>query len=990
MLIFGSLNLNAQSCVKDISTNPVAPVNTELPVPFNLITVNPWLNTFNIGASTNGMLNNIHINPQAGWNLSGINLNANPYMFNPFTSNMPPEYSYLFGPKRVIDAQGNLTYSSAPQYMDWHWENGWEVMWLGTGYFPNGDPLQVQNNSSYAPGPSPLANNKVPYMALYNRYHRQLRVFANLFTNLGIIQDINLTLGYPNNTYVSGLFRGLGNYDQPLDRATQIRKASSHHTNANNAAVWFSSDFKMSYDPCICNYLQDPLEFNFRGINTMDVSLYGRTVEQKMDLMDANGKPTYADFLTNQGVSGFANGQGSVIYKNMDKMFTDYDKELDAYNTKLADYNSVENQIKRTLVTALKSGVVDGLTAGVGSLLTQTAVKAFVLKEAKNIGYKKLTADNYNTNVTDPLKNSAKSFLGKEYDKLSMQFFGDALNKPQPPSMPAANFSETIIKGTISQNNQVFISNFMVPGANPSQQGLTANGYPAYNKLMGHFALLKTPSIYASKLFRYDTKIDRALAIVTSTIAPPLIPFIQNGTYTIDSTYPFQITNSSELYIKLKEPLKWRLNHNIDINYTKSKVYVCFQIKVKTNNAGYNTERVDKTSYQLDNANNFELLHGKKLNGLDDELLMTTEWVPIEEVGQKLFLLKINNITSDNFETKSQMNISNFVSTQTAYDILLPRYQTDFNEFNLSLWHRSAFNLNDYYLRYNLSSIKMKIMTDLYFNQTTWDGEEINNVDVYTYQLFDNKSPKIENPEEFETIDYITSKGQWIASDEELTNSGILKYSTGLSTFNNITFDANSIGNTGVKESYDAATNTLHLFLQNVKLSGVIKSTGINVVIHATDDIEIDPTATVDPTISLEIKKDYFNFQPSVEATETEVSSFCNASTEYKANVSSFKTDPINPLVEINHNSIQNFKIVPNPATESINLVFNTLDETQGSLFVYDITGHLIKTVFNNRPLIKGDHNIGTDISDLAAGEYIVRLITTEGVQTAKLVKIGQ
>ncbi|MBI3234193.1 MAG: hypothetical protein HYZ42_09160, partial [Bacteroidetes bacterium] len=460
MLFGGYGKLGAQSCIKEISTNPTAPINTELPVPFNSISVNPWLNTFNIGASTNGILNSIPLNPAAGWNLSGINLNANPYMANPFTSNMPPEYLYLFGPKRIIDANGNLNYSSAPQYMDWHWENGWEVMWLGTGYFPNGDPLQVQNNNSYMPGPSQLANNKVPYMVLYNRYHRQLRVFANLFTNLGVVQDINLILGYPNQTNVSGLFRGLGNYDLALDQMTQIRKASSNHTNANNANVWFSSDFKMSYDPCICNYVQDPLRFDFWGINTMNVSLYGRTVEQKIDLMDASGRPVYSDFLTNQGVRGFANGQGSVIYKNMDKLFTDYDNELDAYNTKLFDYNTSENQIKRTLVGALKSGVVDGLTSGLGSILTQTAVKKFVLKEAKNIGYKKLTSDNYNKDLTEPLKKSAKSFLGKEYDKLSLQFFGEAFNKPQPPSMPAANFSETIIKGTITQNNQVFITNF--------------------------------------------------------------------------------------------------------------------------------------------------------------------------------------------------------------------------------------------------------------------------------------------------------------------------------------------------------------------------------------------------------------------------------------------------------------------------------------------------------------------------------------------------
>ncbi len=169
---------------------------------------------------------------------------------------------------------------------------------------------------------------------------------------------------------------------------------------------------------------------------------------------------------------------------------------------------------------------------------------------------------------------------------------------------------------------------------------------------------------------------------------------------------------------------------------------------------------------------------------------------------------------------------------------------------------------------------------------------------------------------------------------------------------------------------------------------------GATVDLIARNEIDVISGGNVSPAFNLLIGSSFVNCaSPYGEVDVNEISSFCHKSLTYdnkyySANITnsmSFSNTFNDPKRDI-----VNFIIVPNPATETINLVFNTLDETQGSLFIYDITGHLIKTVFNNRPLVKGDHNIGTDIADLAAGEYIVRLITTEGVQTAKLVKIGQ
>lgn len=44
--------------------------------------------------------------------------------------------------------------------------------------------------------------------------------------------------------------------------------------------------------------------------------------------------------------------------------------------------------------------------------------------------------------------------------------------------------------------------------------------------------------------------------------------------------------------------------------------------------------------------------------------------------------------------------------------------------------------------------------------------------------------------------------------------------------------------------------------------------------------------------------------------------------------------------------------------------------------------------VFINWPSDKDDYNIETDVSDFSAGKYIVSLLTNEGVQMAKDIKL--
>ena len=103
--IFGSIELRGQSCVQDISTRPSNPVNTQMESLFSG-NVNPWKNTFNVGAYILQSFNSIQINPNAGWQVP--DWTGGPFlMTNPFDGSNGYEYlskpGQLPGIKEVLE-----------------------------------------------------------------------------------------------------------------------------------------------------------------------------------------------------------------------------------------------------------------------------------------------------------------------------------------------------------------------------------------------------------------------------------------------------------------------------------------------------------------------------------------------------------------------------------------------------------------------------------------------------------------------------------------------------------------------------------------------------------------------------------------------------------------------------------------------------------------------------------------------------------------------
>ncbi len=68
----------------------------------------------------------------------------------------------------------------------------------------------------------------------------------------------------------------------------------------------------------------------------------------------------------------------------------------------------------------------------------------------------------------------------------------------------------------------------------------------------------------------------------------------------------------------------------------------------------------------------------------------------------------------------------------------------------------------------------------------------------------------------------------------------------------------------------------------------------------------------------------------------------------------------------------------PNPAVNYTNVVFEVANTTNVTITVTDMAGRTIKTV-KNENLAAGKHSVRLETSDLAAGEYVYMVNTTEG-----------
>jgi len=689
------LQNRAQVCpdtITQISTNFYNPINTQFDAIYPPPIKNPFINRYDWAGYLPGLgfPNGLNLNPNAGWdgNLTGITGGVWK-MASPFSSAMGAEYGYLFRIGNSIPTVGDL------QFLDWHPDRGWELMWMQTGYLPDGREINNPDPNSFLQGPFGLVNNKLPYIILYNRYTGKMRLFANLITEFGQVDNIVTYIKYDRVTKgqdVSGIFRNLANYDRPLDMPTTHWGATVHNKNSNNDNSWYSNDIQLGYDPCVCEY-PSYIDFSLRTMNSLNVNLYGRQLQTTVPVSAIE-----SDFLTQSGVEQDFNSGNSLIYKKTQAMYEDYMNQLDAYNAQLADYNALENTLKRE---ALKLGR-DLVVSGTGSLFPTAAVKKMILANTVTLKGKQFPDTNTAEGWAKAAREASKSIMGKGFDYLTQGF---VIDKPTAPTMPTATMSEMRITGTINDVSEVSITGLFTPGSyktgtpsNPnSGLPLTIYDYPIYNKPVGLFALLERP-----KLLMYKES-----EVVTNEI-------------NFHKPLPDRVsTRNHVLAFKLSESIKYKFNDAVAFDKTKTKVYISFVVeyKHKYNVYGNNSFLHSKGTRQLNG--NLNMLHHYYTTRIFE-----SEWTPIEELNQQTYGIEFidsmvygygyypseihqswDNIKSIKmkimadmyFTDNTEMNTTQ-VFTYSLFDRDNPETETSVLNYTESLPEIKKYNLGEIYL----------------------------------------------------------------------------------------------------------------------------------------------------------------------------------------------------------------------------------------------------------------------------------------------------
>lgn len=902
-------DLLGQDCVRLIRTKYDSSLNTELS-PFFPGMVNPWENNFDFAAIDNGTaFFDIQLNPTAGWVIPGLSGNGFK-MKSPFSVAMASEYDYLSQPFGA----GSSVYDA-----DIWWEDGWELMWLNTGYFPNMEAINVANPNRVLTGSYGLSNPRTPYIILYNRYQGKLRVFANLFTDFNAFDNIRMRLGHPNilTQNKSGIFRHLLNYDQSLDEPSKIIEVSSTNHNENNNTLWWSSDFQLGYDPCVCEQ-QSIINFNFDAINSSNIALDGRIVQQDMDL-SVLGNPEYKNFLSNESVAG-ANSEegGSLLFKRFDSLLVKHDRELDLYNTQMNSYNSFFNSSMRQLIKSTKDAI--GNAAGP---FNPTSLGDFALRQLVKID----GASKFDTTVAQgfakEVNKTAKGQLGKSFDFLSVAAFGDDYFKePQRPVMPTATFGEMKIAGTISDTGSVNVSSFMTPGSYKYPQQLTVFNYPAYNEAVGLYALLRKPVV---KGFEDKTTIKTLLS--TDTV---FVDTSQFGDITINELEVNNWDQNHKLFLRVNEPLKYKLNRALDFDDEKTRLYVSFSVELENNIPnGDNCF----TLHMQDNSENFYLRDAFPIVGTTSyQLFYETTWKDIEDIGDALFTLDFTNSFQPTTLRTTQRDSNGNLIFQIFNDCI---------DENITA--------------FTIKKIKMKVVADMYFQQKAKNGLQNNNFQTFTYLLYDPANE----------IDLI---------NHAVDSSEVQRYKQTNLVLTNETIETTD------PFVQEVLGSTIVVNAKTIELNGVIDvQSGYTAQLQATKSIKgISGTTTLSRDIQMKNVNGFSPFGKNYETTPEDLKNFCESiENGYKANLAAAKTGDIDEAEMDEEQSTQIQTLVyPNPASQSFYVSISADDEKEYNFIVYDLTG---RTLINET--VKGTNQPQFEITTetLVGGTYLLKISTADG-----------
>jgi hypothetical protein len=86
-------------------------------------------------------------------------------------------------------------------------------------------------------------------------------------------------------------------------------------------------------------------------------------------------------------------------------------------------------------------------------------------------------------------------------------------------------------------------------------------------------------------------------------------------------------------------------------------------------------------------------------------------------------------------------------------------------------------------------------------------------------------------------------------------------------------------------------------------------------------------------------------------------------------------------------NKISSTKIYPNPVIQNANISFELNSSSIVNISIYNLNGSLVKTLYNNVRMAKGNNSSQIDASELSMGTYLVVVKAGKEQEVVKFIK---
>lgn len=857
-------------------------------------------------------------------------------------------------------------------------ENGWELLAVNLGFYPNGEPFALYN--------TPNQHSLLPYIILYNKYTATIRIFAkpndnwvlnNYWTSARVIMSVD------DQPYVNGLLRYISGLDKALDQQTSVIEYSAVCAVDNQPNQWLAADFQVAFDPCVCTW-PSRIRFDFQLIQKEDIVLHGGAISIEREILNGN-QVAHNDYLSNftGKFTNATNGQftaegGFVIYREMQAMIDDYIAKLEKYKLEMAlvDLHNKEVDRKIAILKYASAAISVALAVVTGGSTTSIAVA--IIASLGAVAPDLVTKDS-DGNITGvkhekTIKEAEKAIAdaSKHYQSSNWK----KQNLPSRPITPTATFTEMYFEGSITSTAHRAGPRMYTPGSYGEGNAWSipipnTSDYPVYNDILGVFALLKTPKVKIS-----ENVLDQNL-----TQSAYHVP--SQG---VDVKNIYQ-SWTKEYQIQLDSELEYVFNPALDI--VSSSIECSFEIQSNvTRKANYVTNDSLKYGVFIDP------LRTVNMNSVDVDV---TTFFPLESpLG------------------KNYQNGSNFCQVFLNNDDCFSEYWQHAGEVDTVL---NSFNLNSEFLpidffKNSISAFSIKNQyhdTRIYFSQqdlsvmlppidVNSDGYDID-FKVFLKLLVNITYNNPNNQSGAEEHVYVLTYEIPLEDDYLLSNQSLINNLAGseydytqypaLLNFVNTSFDGSQINGCNLDNSVYTC-----IAREQILISGNLNTANNHIVfLQAGEEILVEGESEISPEINMSIIPVLINPFPMPPADEDRVKSFCSNIEEYQANilqrsVANYYDSLVqaNPAPEPLPDPIE-FILFPNPTTGASQAGIYLPELATVSITIIDVSGKVVGSPVQNVTLANGRNVQNLETESLQPGVYLVHLVVNGEKFVQRLVK---